>query len=182
MAKCKNCCEYFILILFMFGIVGCIGACIYFFIDYEREWSLESYNCQIIDVTECVMYSNKVVYKYILSIPDCGNTTMISQDAIYDRVTCDQYVLKILNSTVSCVLDDCNIIYRQSKGYIFLPILMLFYSAILVFIFVCMSKRQDTVLGRLCKERRDKKMRDVEKTQNHNDNENEMVELEEIEL
>ncbi|SNW62348.1 Transmembrane domain-containing protein [Orpheovirus IHUMI-LCC2] len=186
MAKCKDGCEYFILILLILMVVCCFSYGIYSAVGYDREWSLESYDCHILEVTECVMYPTKVVYKYILGVPNCDNKTMISRDIISYTMTCEEYISMVINSTVSCVLDECNIIYPSSKGYIFLPILMLFTSVFISFIIFVMSRRPDTLLGRWCEERRNKNIKREddrkENTDKNNHNDNEMVELEMVEV
>ncbi|SNW62344.1 Transmembrane domain-containing protein [Orpheovirus IHUMI-LCC2] len=126
---------YVLLFIVTTATVICLSAGIYIVVDYGTEWNLDIQKCKILEVQECILWRERITYKYVVEIPNCGNITLISEPVLtfMKKTTCAEYTSTLINSTVDCVLDGCNIIDRTPKSYIIIPIFI--FIACLIFIF-----------------------------------------------
>lgn len=136
----KNCKSITSTIVLSLAFLCYIGICIFSFYNYIHKSKLPSYECVILDITECFSRLNTMLYKAVVYIPHCGNITL-SFDIITSKgLTCDIYIPSIDNTKFPCIIDDCQIVNLTTLDLL-LPIFLIAFIVIVLLIILIAACR-----------------------------------------
>ncbi|SNW62343.1 Transmembrane domain-containing protein [Orpheovirus IHUMI-LCC2] len=141
-SKGKTILSWIVFIIIIFSSFALFGLSIYWIVDYENELALPTDNCSILDVPECIIIDNNILYKLILDVPNCGNQTIVTQTRRKTITNCHDYVSTLLNTTIPCVLENCKIIERRHGSFLIVPITLML-SIALSYILICSCINKD---------------------------------------
>lgn len=146
----KTILGWIVFIIIVLSSLALFALSIYMFVDYSNEQNLQPYNCTILDIPECILIDNKILYKIILEVPNCANQSMVMEARNRTVTTCREYVTSLLNTTITCILQDCDIIARKEGAFLIIPITLM-VGIVVSYILVCTCINKDSCCKRKSK-------------------------------
>ncbi|SNW62347.1 Transmembrane domain-containing protein [Orpheovirus IHUMI-LCC2] len=125
----------FIKIFYVLSVIFYAYLGIYWSLVFHGDGKLQKSECEVLNVTECVMLSNNIIYKAVLDVPKCDTYTKSFKYNIVDETSCVEYIPKLVGSKVECILNGCNVTELTNNIFLIFPIMSTIFIIILLYTF-----------------------------------------------